>query len=61
MFCGAYGVSMDTVYNLIHIFCVPSPHTDMVDSMELERGVTTTSMASELSNLNILALLLLST
>ena len=37
-----------------HTFLFPSLRTDMVDSPELERGVTTTSIAKDHSRLEIL-------
>ena len=39
----------------------PSLRTDMVDSPELERGITTTSMAKDLLRLKMLAPFLKST
>ena len=49
-----WGVSMDTVYSNTHI-SLPPLCTDMVhvDSMVLQRGVTTTAMARELPRLNL--------
>ena len=49
-----WGVSMDPIYSNTHI-PLPSPRTDMEDSMELARGVTTSMMARDLSRLKILA------
>ena len=39
VFCGVFGVSMDPINNKTHISL---PQSDIVDSMELERGITNT-------------------
>ena len=48
---------MDTVHSNTYI-SLPVCTTDMVDSMELERGVTTTGMMRKLLRVNILRSLL---
>ena len=48
-------------YTVIHTFLSMYPLTYMEDPMELERGVTTTTMARDLPHLNVLASLLNST
>ena len=55
------GVFQWTWSTVIHTFLSPSPHTNMVDSIELEPGITTTLMAKDLPHLTILASFLLST
>ena len=44
-----------THFTVIHCFLSTCLRTDLVDSMELERGVTTTAMAKELPRLKLLA------
>ena len=43
-----------TQFTVIHYFLSTSLRTDLEDSMELERGVTTTAMAKELPRLKLL-------
>ena len=42
-----------TQFTVIHTFLSPSPCTNMVDSMELEHGVTTSAKVRELPRLRI--------
>ena len=42
-------------YTVIHTILSPSPRTDMEDSMELARGVTTTMMEMDLPRLKFFA------
>ena len=50
-----------TQFTVIHTFLSSSLRTDIVDSMELEHGVTTTAMSKELPRLKSLASFLQST
>ena len=43
-----------TQFTLIHTILAPPPRTEMIDSMELERGDITTAMARELPLMEIL-------
>ena len=59
-FVVAWAVSMDLASSNTHILS-PSPHTNMIDSIELEPGISTTLMTKDLPHLTILASFLLST